>query len=105
MLGLLVFSFQFKPVQTWAAKKAAGYLSKELHTTVSIKSLYLKPFSSVVLEDLFVLDQQKDTLLRVPLLDVRLSGFSVFNSIPARKIDFKNITLNNGSIYLKKIKG
>ncbi|RYE35655.1 MAG: translocation/assembly module TamB, partial [Sphingobacteriaceae bacterium] len=104
MLGLLVISFQFKPVQTWAAKKAASYLSKELHTTVSIKSLYLKPFSSVVLEDLFVLDQQKDTLLRVPLLNVQVSGFSVFNSIPERKIDFKNITLNNGSFYLKKLK-
>ncbi|MGI4805572.1 MAG: translocation/assembly module TamB domain-containing protein [Janthinobacterium lividum] len=104
MLGLVVFSFQFKSVQTWAAKKAAGYLSKELHTKVSIKSLYLKPFSSVVLEDLFVLDQQKDTLLRTPLLDVQLSGFSVFKSIGARKIDFKNITLNNGSFYLKKLR-
>ncbi len=104
MLGLVVFSFQFKAVQTWAAKKAAGYLSKELHTTVSIKSLYLKPFSSVVLEDLFILDQQKDTLLRTPLLDVQLSGFSVFNSIPERKIDFKKITLNNGSFYLKKLR-
>ena len=104
MLGLLLFSFQFKPVQTWAAKKAAHYLSKELQTTVSVKSLYLKPFSSVVLEDLFVLDQQKDTLMRVPMLDVQLSGFSVFNSIPERKIDFKNITLNNGSFYLKKLR-
>jgi len=104
MLGLIVFSFQFKSVQTWAAKKAARYLSNELHTTVSIKSLYLKPFSSIVLEDLYVLDQQKDTLLRTPLLDVQLSGFSVLNSLSARKIDFKNITLNNGSFYLKKLK-
>ncbi len=104
MLGLIVFSFQFKSVQTWAAKKAARYLSNELHTTVSIKSLYLKPFTSIVLEDLYVLDQQKDTLLRTPLLDVQLSGFSVFNSLSARKIDFKNITLNNGSFYLKKLK-
>jgi len=104
MLGLIVFSFQFKSVQTWAAKKAARYLSNELHTTVWIKSLYLKPFSSIVLEDLYVLDQQKDTLLRTPLLDVQLSGFSVLNSLSARKIDFKNITLNNGSFYLKKLK-
>ena len=104
MLGLIVFSFQFKSVQTWAAKKAARYLSNELHTTVSIKSLYLKPFSSIVLEDLYVLDQQKDTLLRTPLLDVQLNGFSVLNSLSARKIDFKNITLNNGSFYLKKLK-
>ncbi len=104
MLGLIVFSFQFKPVQTWAAKKVTRYLSKELNTTVAIKSLYLKPFSSIVLEDLYVLDKQKDTLLRTPLLDVQLNGFSVFNSITERKIDFKNITLTNGSFYLKKLK-
>jgi hypothetical protein len=104
MLGLIVFSFQFKPVQTWAAKKVTRYLSKELNTTVSIKSLYLKPFSAVVLEDLFILDKQNDTLLRTPLLDVQLSGFSVFSSISNRKIDFKTITLNDGSFYLKKQK-
>lgn len=104
MLGLIVFSFQFKPVQTWAAKKATSYLSKELNTTVSIESLYLKPFSSVVLEDLYVLDKQKDTLLKTPSLSIQVSGFSIFNSISDRKIDFKNITLNNGSFYLKKLK-
>ncbi|RYX80474.1 hypothetical protein EON73_05405 [bacterium] len=53
-------------------------------------------------EDLFILDKQKDTLLRTPLLDVQLSGFSIFSSIADRKIDFKTITLNNGSFYLKK---
>lgn len=104
MLGLLLFSFQFKSVQTWAAKKATRYLSKELNTKVDIKSLYIKPFSSVVLEDLYVLDKQKDTLLKTPLLTVKLSGFSVFNSIRDRKIDFKDITLDNGSFYLKKLK-
>ncbi len=104
MLGLIVFSFQFKSVQTWAAKKATSYLSKELHTTVDIKSLYLKPFSSIILEDLYILDKQKDTLLRTPLLDVQVSGFAIFNSIAERKIDFKNITLSNGSFYLKKLK-
>jgi len=104
MLGLLVYSFQFKSVQTWAAKKATNYLSKELNTKVDIKSLYLKPFSSIMLEDLYVLDKQNDTLLRTPLLDVQLSGFSVFNSISNRKIDFKSITLTNGSFYLKNLK-
>lgn len=104
MLGLIVFSFQFKPVQTWAAKKATHYLSKELDTKVDIKSLYIKPFSAVVLEDLYILDKQKDTLLRTPLLTVQISGFSIFNSIRDRKIDFKNITLNDGSFYLKKLK-
>lgn len=96
--------FQYKPVQTWAAKKATTYLSKELNTKVDIKSLYIKPFSSVVLEGLYILDKQQDTLLSTPKLMVELSGFSIFNSIKKKKIDFASIQLDNGSFYLKKLK-
>ena len=104
IVSTLLLLFQFKPVQTWAARKATKYLSEELHTKVDIKSLYIKPFSSVVLEDLYILDKQKDTLLRTPLLTVQLTGFSIFNSIKKRDIEFKNIQLDNGSFYLKKLK-
>lgn len=96
--------FQYKPVQTWAAKKATAYLSKELNTKVDIKSLYIKPFSSVVLEGLYILDKQQDTLLSTPKLAVELSGFSIFNSIKKKKIDFASIQLDNGAFYLKKQK-
>jgi hypothetical protein len=96
--------FQYKPVQTWAAKKATTYLSKELNTKVDVKSLYIKPFSSVVLEGLYILDKQQDTLLSTPKLSVELSGFSIFNSIKKKVIDFKSIQLDNGSFYLKKQK-
>eukprot|EP01037_Dinobryon_pediforme_P007955 gene7955-8028_t len=94
----------YKPVQTWAAKKAAAYLSGELHTTVDISSLYIKPFSSVVLEGLYVLDKQKDTLLSTPRLIVNLDGFSLLSSIKQKNIDIKLIQLDNGSAYLKKLK-
>nr|WP_294943656.1 translocation/assembly module TamB domain-containing protein [uncultured Mucilaginibacter sp.] len=91
-------------MQTWAAKKATAYLSKELKTKVDIKSLYIVPFKSVVLEDFYVLDKQQDTLLSTPKLAVELSGFSIFSSIKKRVIDFKSIQLDNGAIYLKKQK-
>ena len=91
-------------MQTWAAKKAAEYLSDKLHTTVSIESLYIKPFSSVVLQNFYVLDKQKDTLVSTPNLLVNLNGFSIFSSIKKRAIDFKLIQLDNGSFYLKNQK-
>jgi hypothetical protein len=103
-VSIVLILFQYKPVQTWAARKATNYLSKELHTRVDIKSIYIKPFSSVVLEDLLVLDKQQDTLLRTPLLTVELSNFSIFNSIKKRDIEFKSIQLDNGAFYLKKLK-
>ncbi|MFD2873402.1 translocation/assembly module TamB domain-containing protein [Mucilaginibacter ximonensis] len=99
--SVLVLLFQYKPVQTWAAKKAAHYLAKKLGTEVNVKSLYIKPFSSIVLEDFYVLDKSRDTLVRTPKLTVKLNGFSIFSSIQQRKLDFKLIQLDNGSVYLK----
>lgn len=103
-LSILLLAFQYKPVQTWAAKKATKYLSDELRTTVSIKSLYIRPFSTVVIEGLYVLDKKKDTLLNTPKLAVDINGFSIFNSIKQRLITFSAIELDNGSFYLKKQK-
>jgi hypothetical protein len=105
MLSILLLVFQYKPVQTWAAKKATHYLSEKLGTTVDIKSIYIKPFSSIVLEDFYVLDKQKDTLIRTPKLTVELNGFSVFSSIQNRNIDLKLIQLDNGSFFLKNLAG
>src|SRR6185437_4514580 len=106
---LLLFSItllllQYKPVQTWAAKKAAGYLSDKLKTKVDIQSLYIQPFTSVVLEGFYALDKQNDTLVSAPKLTVHLNGFSIFSSIRNRDIDFSLLQLDNGSVYLKKQK-
>ncbi|MEO8886522.1 MAG: translocation/assembly module TamB domain-containing protein [Mucilaginibacter sp.] len=104
MVSILLLVFQYQPVQTWAAKKAAKYFSDELHTTVAIKSLYIKPFSSVVLEGFFVLDEQKDTLVSTPKLTVELDGFSIFSSIKNKIVNVSLVELDNGSFYLKKLK-
>jgi hypothetical protein len=103
-VSIALLLFQYKPVQTWAAKKATKYLSKKLATEVEIKSLYIKPFTSVVLEDLYILDKQRDTLVRTPKLTIELDGFSIFSSISERKINFALIKLDNGSFFLKNYK-
>ncbi len=100
LLALIIFSLQFKPVQTYVAKKAAAYLSKELNTTISIKSLYIKPFKSIVLEDLLVLDQQKDTLLHTPKFMVDINKLS----IKERIIDINTVQINDGHFFLKDFK-
>jgi len=91
-------------VQTWAAKKAAAYLSEQWQTKVNIKSLYLQPFTSVILEDFYVLDKRKDTLVNMPKLTVGISGFSLFHSIKQRTLDLSLVKLDNPSIYLKQYK-
>ncbi|WP_316821718.1 translocation/assembly module TamB domain-containing protein [Pedobacter gandavensis] len=87
-------------MQTFVAKKAADYLSKELNTTVSLTGLYIKPFKSLVLENLLVLDQQKDTLLNTPKFFVDLNQLS----IKRRILDVNTVQLNNGAFFLKTYK-
>jgi len=100
LVAAVVFSLQFKPVQTYVAKKAANYLSKELNTTVSVGGLYVRPFKSVVLEDLLVLDLQHDTLAHFPKFLVDINVFS----IKERILDINTVQLNDGTFYLKKQK-
>ena len=104
MLSIILLLFQYKPVQTWAAKKATHYLSQQLNTKVDIKSIYIKPFTSVVLEGFYVLDKTKDTLISTPKLTVGINGFSLFSSISNRTLDLSLIKLDNGSAYLKNQK-
>ncbi|MDO8991645.1 MAG: hypothetical protein Q7U83_01185, partial [Daejeonella sp.] len=100
LLTLLVFSLQFKTVQTYVAKKAANYLSKELNTRVEVGSLYIKPFKSVVLDSLYIQDLEKDTLLFSPKFIVDLDYFS----LRERKITVKLLQIENGKFFLKKYK-
>ena len=100
LVAILLFALQFKPVQTFVAKKAAAYLSKELNTTISLTGIYIKPFKSLVLENLLVLDQQKDTLLNTPKLLVDINQLS----LEKRIIDVNTVQLNNGTFFLKSYK-
>ncbi|WP_245580870.1 translocation/assembly module TamB domain-containing protein [Daejeonella oryzae] len=100
LLAALVFSLQFKPVQTYVAKKAAQYLSKELNTRVEVKSLYIKPFKSVVLEGLYVEDLEKDTLIFSPKFTLDVSEFSLKN----RKIAVATAQMDDGKFYIKQYK-
>jgi len=97
LIAGVLFSLQFKPVQTYVAQKAAAYLSKELKTTVRVGGLYVVPFKSVVLEDLLVLDLQKDTLAHFPKFLVDINQFS----LKQRILDVNTVQINDGTFFLK----
>ncbi|WP_440131516.1 translocation/assembly module TamB domain-containing protein [Desertivirga arenae] len=101
LFAALVFSLRYKSVQTYIAKKAAAYLSKELKTLVDLKGIYVKPFKSLVLEGLYVQDLDKDTLLYSPQLTVDINVFSIEN----RRIGIESAQLDSGQFYFKSYKG
>ena len=100
LLIVVFFSLQYKPVQTYIAKKTAKYLSAELNTKVYVGGLHIKPFKSLVLDTLYVEDREKDTLLFSPKFAVDLN----FISLKLRKLSVNSVQIDNGKIYLKKYK-
>lgn len=99
MLAGLVYGLQFRSVQTYFAKRAATYLSNELHTTVSLKGLYFKPFSSVVFDGLYVADLSGDTLLYADRLAASLDLWKIREG----RIIIKKLALSDGSFFLKRL--
>ncbi len=87
-------------MQTYAAKKIAHYLSKELQTTIEIGGLYIKPFKSIVLTNFYVLDLEKDTLASLPKLMVDINRLSIQD----RVLDVNTVQINNGAFFLKDYK-
>ena len=51
------------PVQRFISQKAVAYLEKKLDTKVALGKLYIGLPKTVVLENVYVEDKQKDTLL------------------------------------------
>lgn len=103
MIVLIVSLFiliQLPGVQTYLAKKGAKYLSKELDTKVDIKYLYIEPFQSLVLEDLYIQDKDKDTLLYTHKFNIDIADLS----FSKRKINVRSIALNRGHFNLKEYK-
>ncbi|WP_177181111.1 translocation/assembly module TamB domain-containing protein [Parapedobacter koreensis] len=98
LLAGLTYSLRYQPVQTYFAKKAASYLSRELHTTVSVDGLYFQPFSSLVLNGLFIADAAGDTLLYAHQLTAAVDLWKLRNG----RVIVKHAKLSDGSFYLKR---
>ena len=58
-------AFQTSVVQTFLVRQVANRLSAQLHTRISLKSIDIRFFNKVVLNDFLMEDQHEDTLLFV----------------------------------------
>ena len=95
---LMYVLIQFPNVQTWIVQKVATNLSKTLDAKVEIGSVNIKFFKTVSLQDIYIEDQQKDTLIFAQELDASIGLFSIFDS----KIHLNQITLNQATVNLNR---
>jgi translocation and assembly module TamB len=94
LLVIVIFILvQTPPVQNFARKKIENFLEKKLKTEVNIGKLYIGFPNTVSLQNVYVEDLQKDTLLYGGKLAVDISLFKLIsNELEINEIQFENIT-------------
>ncbi|MCU4155463.1 translocation/assembly module TamB [Carboxylicivirga sp. A043] len=71
----MLYSILLLPsVQTSVVNYITRELSEDLNTEISIKRVHLRPFKTLVLDDVVVFDQQADTLLSISRLSAHIDS-------------------------------
>ena len=99
LLILVAILIQVPSVQNWGRQKAVSYLQNKLHTKVEIGKLAIKFPTSISLQNIYVEDQSKDTLLYGGELKVDISMFKLIKS----DIEIQEIELDNILVKLKRM--
>ena len=79
-VALLALSILTPPVQNFIRGKATAWLSEKLRTKVAIGRIYIGFPKKVVIENLYVEDRQKDTLLSGGKLQVDIAMLKLLHS-------------------------
>ena len=91
LLILVALLIQIPAIQTWLTNKATAYLENQLGTEVSLGGISITFPKNVVLEDIYLEDQQGDTLLYAEKLSVNTDLWGLTrNEIQLNKVTLEN---------------
>jgi hypothetical protein len=106
LLFLLLFSglsavlLRSRSVQTYLAKRAGTALGKELGCVVSVGGVEFDLFQNIRLQDVYISDQQGDTLIFAGAVSAKLKHFNYSKRI----IDLFNVELNRAFVHIGRYK-
>ena len=72
----LTFIMSFEGPQTWAGKKVTSWLNKEFDLNTSLSSLSYSFPNQIIIGDVYIPDEEGDTLIYAKRLNVHFTGFS-----------------------------
>lgn len=93
----LYFVFQSSMVQTLIISKITRNISETTNTEVSIGKVNIALFRRVILEDVYLSDQHKDTLFYVPKMMASIDSLSFRN----KKVHFKSIRFIQPHVHIQ----
>jgi len=80
------------PVQNFLRKKAVTYLENKLHTKVQVGRIYIGLPKKIVVEDVYLEDQKKDTLLAAGSVKMDMA---ILKLIFKQKLEINSVKLDN----------
>ena len=94
ILIIVIFLIQTPYIQNIARSKAEKYLSRKLNTRVNIGHLYIDFPRTVILNNVYIEDRQKDTLLSAGLINVNIRMWGLLhNDIDVRAVQLADLTI------------
>jgi hypothetical protein len=97
LLIILYGLFQIPAIQTYAAKKAASYLSKRLLTDISVGTIHIGGFLDIVVTDLSIDDLHGNKILDARKIRLDLRRIKIRDHI----IELNKVTLEESLIALR----
>ena len=99
----IAFAVRTSIVQTFLAKKATAYFSKELNTDFHIERVSIVFFNRVILDGLQIQDRNKKNIAHVKSIYLKFSSLYQFK----KQINIERLELKNGQfeLYQEKISG
>jgi len=92
---LIIFLIQTRPVQNYGRGKLEAFLEKKLNTKVRIGEIYIGFPSKIIVRNIYLEDQRKDTLLYGGRIEVGIGLFQLLNKeIRVSKLELDRITMN-----------
>ncbi|MBT3208977.1 MAG: translocation/assembly module TamB [Bacteroidetes bacterium] len=89
---------QFSSIQTSLTQYFANNLSEKLNSKITIGSVDISFFSNLILEDIYLEDQNSDTLFFIEKLVANINSFS----IDKKYVKINKITLENSRVKFSK---
>lgn len=97
VVGIVVY-LQFPAGQDFVARRAEGYLRDKLKTEVRLGTFRTDFRHAINFDNVYLADQQRDTLLSVGHLGVSVDIFSLLK----KQVNIKDVELENGRVRLTR---
>ncbi|MCY7361756.1 MAG: AsmA family protein, partial [Ignavibacteria bacterium] len=98
LIAGLIIALQFNSTQNFISQKVINYVSGKTHSVITLKEINISFPKSIVLKDIFMEDQNHDTLLFAHRLLIDIDMMKLFSSV----IELNNVSIESATAHINR---